>query len=66
MFHVMFPLQVITFLHTLMSYGELTGVRTAAIVCPLNTVLNWENEWGKWLTEDEQFDVSTQWSVNGR
>jgi len=58
--HLFYPIlrQVITFLHTLMSYGELTGVRTALIVCPLNTVLNWQVEWGKWLAEEEQFDVS--------
>ncbi|KAI0240586.1 Transcriptional regulator ATRX, partial [Lamellibrachia satsuma] len=57
-------LSVITFLHTLMSYGEKTGVRCALIVCPLNTVLNWEVEWGKWLAEEEQFDVSLVYEMS--
>ncbi len=51
-------LQVITFLHTVMNMEERTGMRRCLVVAPLNTVLNWQNEFEKWLDEDEQLDVS--------
>ena len=40
---------------------EETGVRTGLVICPLNTVLNWQREWVMWsqsLPDDEIFDVS--------
>lgn len=40
-------LQVIAFLHAVM-LEEKTGVDTALVVAPLNTVLNWEAEFEKW------------------
>ncbi|KAG5673897.1 hypothetical protein PVAND_003900 [Polypedilum vanderplanki] len=42
-------LQVITLVHTLIVNGDKTGVTRVLVVCPLNTVLNWVNEFHKWL-----------------
>lgn len=45
--------QVISFLHTMMTH-KVSGplLRTALIVCPYNTVLNWANEFEQWLDEN--------------
>ncbi|XP_060719259.1 transcriptional regulator ATRX-like [Tachysurus vachellii] len=40
-------LQVIAFLHTVLTC-ELVELKTALVVCPLNTVLNWRSEFDKW------------------
>ncbi|KAI4871343.1 hypothetical protein NFI96_026868 [Prochilodus magdalenae] len=40
-------LQVIAFLHTVLTC-ELVELRTALVVCPLNTVLNWRAEFDRW------------------
>ncbi|XP_011481932.1 transcriptional regulator ATRX [Oryzias latipes] len=40
-------LQVVTFLHTVLLSPNLK-FRTALVVCPLNTVLNWAAEFKKW------------------
>ncbi|TRZ02070.1 hypothetical protein DNTS_016491, partial [Danionella cerebrum] len=40
-------LQVIVFLHTVLLNKELP-LKTALIVCPLNTVLNWKSEFEQW------------------
>ncbi|XP_072127003.1 transcriptional regulator ATRX isoform X2 [Mobula birostris] len=53
-------LQVVTFLHTVL-LAEKLEFRTALIVCPLNTVLNWINEFSKWqegLDDDECLEVN--------
>ena len=53
--------KLITFVHTLMRNGDDTDVHTALVVCPLNTVLNWQREWVMWseeLPDDEVYDVS--------
>lgn len=39
--------QVVTFFHTVLLSDQLT-FRTALVVCPLNTVLNWVYEFRKW------------------
>lgn len=52
-------LQVITLIHTLITNFEKTGIRTVLVVCPLSTVLNWVNEFKKWLDDldGEQINV---------
>ncbi|XP_033833701.1 transcriptional regulator ATRX-like [Periophthalmus magnuspinnatus] len=48
-------LQVVTFLHTVLQ-SKILNFRTALVVCPLNTVLNWVSEFKKWqrtLGEDK-------------
>ncbi|KAJ6663223.1 hypothetical protein lerEdw1_010359 [Lerista edwardsae] len=53
-------LQVVSFLHTVLLCDKL-DFRTALVVCPLNTALNWMNEFEKWqegLEDDEKLEVS--------
>ncbi|XP_067663405.1 transcriptional regulator ATRX-like isoform X2 [Haliotis asinina] len=50
-------LSVITFVHTMLSNEKKTTMRTCLIVCPLNTVINWRNEWTMWFDEEDQLDV---------
>lgn len=45
--------QVITFLHTMVCPEHSLPFRTALVVCPLNTVLNWAHEFEKWLGDEE-------------
>ncbi|XP_046489570.1 transcriptional regulator ATRX isoform X2 [Neodiprion pinetum] len=40
--------QVVTLAHTLLTHPE-TGIKTIMVICPLSTVLNWVNEFKKWL-----------------
>ncbi|KAH6935529.1 hypothetical protein HPB50_006599 [Hyalomma asiaticum] len=42
--------QVISFLHTVMTHKEAGALlRTALVICPYNTVVNWANEFDLWL-----------------
>ncbi|XP_006902938.1 PREDICTED: transcriptional regulator ATRX-like isoform X2 [Elephantulus edwardii] len=53
-------LQVVSFLHTVLLCEKL-DFSTALVVCPLNTALNWMNEFEKWqdgLSDDEKLEVS--------
>lgn len=53
-------LQVVSFLHTVLLCKKL-DFSTALVVCPLNTALNWMNEFEKWqegLKDDEKLEVS--------
>ncbi|RXM27769.1 Transcriptional regulator ATRX [Acipenser ruthenus] len=52
--------QVVTLLHTLL-LCEKMEFKTALVVCPLNTVLNWLNEFEKWqegMTDEESLEVN--------
>jgi len=35
-----------------------TGMRTCLVLCPLNTVLNWQTEFELWLKDITPLDVS--------
>ncbi|XP_015281926.1 PREDICTED: transcriptional regulator ATRX isoform X2 [Gekko japonicus] len=53
-------LQVVSFLHTVLLCDKL-DFSTALVVCPLNTALNWVNEFEKWqegLEDNEKLEVS--------
>uniref|UniRef100_A0A670YZX1 DNA helicase n=1 Tax=Pseudonaja textilis TaxID=8673 RepID=A0A670YZX1_PSETE len=53
-------LQVVSFLHTILLSDKL-DFRTALVVCPLNTALNWMNEFEKWqegLEDHEKLEVA--------
>lgn len=59
LFYLLFPWQVVSFLHTVLLCDKL-NFRTALVVCPLNTALNWLNEFEKWqegLEDDEKLEV---------
>ncbi|XP_012940516.1 transcriptional regulator ATRX [Aplysia californica] len=50
-------LSVISFVHTVMTHAKVLGQRTCLVVSPLNTVLNWQNEWTMWFDEEDQLEV---------
>ncbi|XP_063932980.1 transcriptional regulator ATRX homolog isoform X3 [Zophobas morio] len=50
-------LQVITLAHTLLINNEETKVKKVLVVSPLNTVLNWVNEFKQWLPDNDDFEI---------
>lgn len=51
---------MVSFLHTVLLCDKL-DFSTALVVCPLNTALNWMNEFEKWqegLKDNEKLEVS--------
>ncbi|KYM93557.1 Transcriptional regulator ATRX like protein, partial [Cyphomyrmex costatus] len=48
-------LQMIALTHTLLTHE--TNIKTVLIVCPLNTVLNWLNEYEIWLKDLNDIEV---------
>ncbi|XP_029304789.1 transcriptional regulator ATRX-like isoform X1 [Cottoperca gobio] len=50
-------LQMVTFLHTVL-LSENLKFRTALVVCPLNTILNWVSEFKKWQSNMGQDKVT--------
>ena len=49
-------LQVISFVHTMLSC-EALPFKTALIIVPANTILNWVNEFEIWMPEEEELAV---------
>lgn len=49
--------QVVALIHTLFNSDQL-DFTTALIIAPLNTVLNWQVEFDKWLGVDDRIEVS--------
>ncbi|CAF0874190.1 unnamed protein product [Rotaria sordida] len=46
-------LTTIVLVHTLLRYSNLTHVRRVLILCPINTTINWRNEFDDWLKDLE-------------
>ena len=44
-----FVVQVIAFLDALLLSEEDTGIEKLIVMCPVNTLLNWLDEWNKWI-----------------
>ncbi|XP_037045862.1 transcriptional regulator ATRX homolog [Bradysia coprophila] len=42
-------LQVITLVHTLLRHSDKTNVKKVLIICPVNVILNWVDEFDIWL-----------------
>ncbi|KAL7062088.1 hypothetical protein AAHC03_0186 [Spirometra sp. Aus1] len=62
-------LSTIAFVHTLLTHGELCGMSTCLIICPVNTLLNWHREWRQWMPANREvdvFEVATQVSKKFR
>lgn len=57
-------LQVVTLTHTLIKNSEDTHVSRVLVVCPLNTVLNWVNEFNIWLKDLKGFEDFYIYEIN--
>ena len=49
-------LQTVTLTHTVLENKRI-GVNRVMVICPVNTVKNWQDEYDKWLTGDLELDV---------
>ena len=56
---IFFLSQVVALVHTLMTNKEI-NLQRVLVVCPLNTVLNWQVEFDKWLSVDDRLEVRYQ------
>ena len=52
-----FLFQVVALVHTLMTHKDI-NMRCVLVVAPLNTVLNWQVEFEKWLAVDDRLEVT--------
>lgn len=48
--------KVVALVHTLMTHEDIKMQRVL-VVAPLNTVLNWQVEFDKWLSVDDRLEV---------
>ena len=55
-------LQVIAFIDALLNARE-SGVSRVLILCPVNTLYNWMNEFGRWIYECDYLVSDTRWGV---
>ena len=51
-----FLFQVVALVHTLMTHKDI-NLQCVLVVAPLNTVLNWQVEFEKWLAVDDRLEV---------
>jgi len=49
-------LQTITLTHTLLD-NKSVSIKRVMVICPVNTVKNWQDEYSKWLTGSLELDV---------
>lgn len=56
---------MVTFLHTVL-LSENLKFRTALVVCPLNTILNWVSEFKKWQSSMQQDKVKVRKITDGQ
>ena len=49
-------LQTVTLTHTVLD-NKKVGVNRVMVICPVNTVKNWQDEYEKWLTGELELDV---------
>ena len=45
----------IILIHTLFRYQKLSHIHRVLILCPLNTAINWKNEFQQWISELEPY-----------
>lgn len=57
-------LQVVALVHTLMTHSDIK-LQRVLVVAPLNTVLNWQVEFEKWLAVDDRLEVYILQEVGG-
>ena len=55
---ILFLYQVVALVHTLMSHKDV-NMQRVLVVAPLNTVLNWQVEFDKWLSVDDRLEVNS-------
>lgn len=48
--------KVVALTHTLMTHKDI-NMQRVLVVAPLNTVLNWKDEFDKWLSVDDRLEV---------